>query len=301
MTYLCVPGPVMIKGLHLELTDMCTLKCPGCTRTHMIENYPRSWSNHNINIDDLLNFLDIDLTGLPINICGNHGDPIYHPGFHGIVDALKQRGAYLNITTNGSYKSRQWWQTLCESLDQNDSIVFSIDGTPDNFTEYRINADWASIHQGIEVAVASKAKTIWKYIVFRYNQDSIELAETLSRDLGIDEFRISNSDRFTDDWERYKPDDQYVSMRFYKQKQSVVSVDPKCQDDQHHYISADGYYISCCYLASKRLLYKTEFGKDRSRFDIRTTTITELLSRDHVSQFYENINQNLHCQQQCPG
>lgn len=291
----------MIKGLHLEVTDMCTLKCPGCTRTHVIKNYPKSWSNHNINVDDLMRFLDIDLNDIMINLCGNHGDPIYHPNLHDIVKQLKSRGACLNITTNGSYRSHAWWQELSSLLDGNDAVVFSIDGTPDNFTEYRINADWSSIKQGIDVIRNSSAKLIWKYIVFKYNEQDIDTAKQLSTQLGFDEFRISHSDRFTNDWEKYKPTDQYVNLRFYQQKNINGSVNPKCSDDSHHYISADGYYISCCYLASKRILFKTAWGQDRHRFDISKYTLSTLLKKDYVKDFYENINEHQHCQQQCPG
>lgn len=291
----------MINGLHLEVTDMCTLKCPGCTRTHIIKNYPNSWHNHNLQADDLLSFLDIDLNNMPINLCGNHGDPIYHPDLHSIVKKLKDRGAHLNITTNGSYRSQQWWQDLCDLLDNNDTIVFSIDGIPDNFTEYRINADWPSIETAIKTVASSTVNTVWKYIVFKYNQSNINEAQELSNQLGIKEFRISNSDRFTENWETYKPDSQYVNVRFYKQQSPTGTIAPKCIDQKHHYISADGYYISCCYLASKRILYKTEFGIDRNRFDIRRTTISKLLNSNHVVDFYSDLKNNIHCQTQCPG
>ena len=153
-----------ISGLHIEPTNICTLKCPGCARTQFIDKWPQHWHNHNIDINQLLKFLDIDLTGIRINLCGNYGDPIYHPDLIEFADKLKQQGAILSITTNGSYKKTDWWKNFVKVLTVNDTIVFSVDGTPENFTQYRVNADWNSIHEAMIVCASSSCKTKWKYI-----------------------------------------------------------------------------------------------------------------------------------------
>jgi hypothetical protein len=44
----------------------------------------------------------------------------------------------------------------------------AFDGSPENFTEYRVNADWDSILVGIEECVAGPATVIWKYIPFSF-------------------------------------------------------------------------------------------------------------------------------------
>ena len=134
----------MINGFHIELTNICTLKCSGCARTQFINIFPQHWKNHNINVNSLMNFLDCDLTNIDIILCGNYGDPIYHPDFHNIISQFKSRGAILKIVTNGSYKNKQWWEQTVEILTAQDTITFSVDGLPENFTTYRVNADWKS-------------------------------------------------------------------------------------------------------------------------------------------------------------
>jgi len=117
-----------------------------------------------------MRFLDCDLTGKKINLCGNYGDPIYHPEFYDLVGQLKQRGCSIKIDTNGSYRSAEWWQQLVTLFDSTDTVVFSVDGTPENFTNYRINADWPSIERAMRICAQSSAQTVWKYIVFSYNK-----------------------------------------------------------------------------------------------------------------------------------
>lgn len=127
----------MIAGFHIEPTNICTLKCSGCARTRFIDQWPQHWHNHSLDVNHLLQFLDIDLSDKTINLCGNYGDPIYHPDFINFVKQLKETGVTLSITTNGSYKTKDWWQQLTELLTCKDNITFSVDGIPENFTQYR--------------------------------------------------------------------------------------------------------------------------------------------------------------------
>ena len=185
-----------IEGFHLEPTNICTLKCSGCARTRFIDRWPEHWKNHSLDIDSVLSFLDLVLSGKHIHLCGNYGDPIYHSDLINFVSKLKQAGTRIVITTNGSYKSLEWWQELTLHLDSQDTVRFSIDGVPNNFTQNRKNADWTSTLTAIETCVASSCQTVWKYIPFSYNQHSVEQAKRMCWDLGMDTFLLDPSDRF---------------------------------------------------------------------------------------------------------
>jgi MoaA/NifB/PqqE/SkfB family radical SAM enzyme len=295
----------MISGLHIELTNICTLKCPGCARTRFINQWPQHWKNHSLNIEQTMQFLDVDLDHRVINLCGVYGDPIYHPEFIEFVKRFKQRGAVLKITTNGSYKNQSWWQQLVECLTDQDIMIFSVDGVPENFTQYRVNADWASIQVGIETAVKSQAKTQWTYIPFAYNQTQIDSAQKLSQDLGMDVFFVSPSDRFDQDTDHLKPDQDLLGSRYPAQTQwkngGTTQVNPKCQDDRHHYISATGHYSPCCFAADHRFYYKTPFGKNKKEYNISTTTLSQILKQPAVVEFYRTLDHHSVCQFNCPG
>jgi MoaA/NifB/PqqE/SkfB family radical SAM enzyme len=295
-----------INGLHLELTNICTLKCPGCARTQFLQKWDKHWKNHYVDVGELDRFLDVDLSGKRISMCGNYGDPIYHPNFFELVDFFKQKQAIVSIVTNGSYKAQAWWEQLCHLLDSNDTITFSVDGSPDNFTKYRVNADWESIEVGMRTVGNTNINSIWKYIPFNYNAEFIEDAQSLSKELGIKDFRLSPSDRFDEHTNHLIPATTLIGCRKNDQdrfKQNKrIEVDPECTNGKTHYISADGYYSPCCYSADHRFRYKTVFGKEKHLFDIRNYTLSQILTASKTIEFYDSIvdAEPTVCQFNCP-
>jgi len=298
---------IMIKGIHIEPTNICVLKCSECQRTKFIKQWPQHWRNHSIDIDQLMAFLDLDLRGLRVLLCGNLGDPIYHPRFLDLVIQIKQRGARINITTNGSYHDQDWWQSLCGALDAQDLVEFSVDGVPENFRIYRENADWNSILLGMQTCVQNGIDTAWKYIPFEFNEHTIEQARTMSQQIGIATFHVSKSWRFNQQTARMPKQIDLISAKKFMQPAALskknLKVDPLCRSGQgnSHFISAAGFYSPCCMLSDHNWYYKTMFGKQRSDYDIRTTTLSQILQAPKVVQFYQNITSDpiVACQYQC--
>jgi MoaA/NifB/PqqE/SkfB family radical SAM enzyme len=295
-----------IVGLHIELTNMCTLKCAGCARTRFIQQWPSYWNNQNIDSDALFKFLNIDLTDKKIIFCGTYGDPIYHPGFIEIVREFKNRGSNVFIVTNGSYQKSEWWHKLCDLLTEQDQVCFSIDGVPDNFTQYRVNADWKSIQTGIQICAKSRCQTIWKYIVFSYNQHTIEQARDLSIALGIDKFRVEFSDRFDNITNHLKPQEHLIGKRYqsqikFKNLVKIVDLNSRCANNREHYISADGFYMPCCYIGDYRFYYKTQFGKDKKNYNIHDQTLSQILNKSETIEFYNTLPEQTVCQYNCPS
>jgi organic radical activating enzyme len=297
--------PNDVVGFHLEPTNICTLKCPGCARTRFIDQWPQHWKNHSINLDQLHEFLDIDLNNKTVMLCGNYGDPIYHPEFHELVKGLKQRKTHLTIITNGSHRSADWWETTVSMLDANDSVTFSVDGLPENFTKYRINADWDTIHQAMQISVAAECKTVWKYIPFAFNDNDISAAQQLGEKIGIDLFQFDPSDRFDEATAQYQPHNSYLGSRYQSQQSwkqnNTQTISPRCANNQHHYISADGFYSPCCYVSDHRFYYKTEFGKHKKSYNIAEHTLTQILTQPTVMEFYSELTTKPVCQYNCPA
>jgi organic radical activating enzyme len=296
-----------IDGFHIEPTNICTLKCAGCARTRFINQWPQHWKNHSLDISHLLNFLDIDLTKLTITLCGNYGDPIYHPTFVDFVAQLKNRGSIIHITTNGSYRTKQWWNELTSVLTDVDCVTFSVDGMPSNFTQYRVNADWESIHQGMSIVANSQCRTTWKYIPFSFNVTDIESAKQLSQEIGIDNFFVNPSDRFDEQTEFLKPDKNLLSNRYEAQvawksnNTTDLKINPRCSNKKEHFITADGHYSPCCFSADYRFYYKTIFGKQKNMYDIQKYTFSQMLEQTSVIQFYQTLENHSVCQYSCPG
>ena len=309
-----------IKGFHLEPTNMCTLKCPRCSRTEFIETFkPKDWDNQNLNLNLLKNFLDIDLSGLQIQLNGNYGDPIYYPDLFDLIEFFKSNQSRIILHTNGSYRPMSWWKKLADMLDKNDVVTFSIDGTPENFTNYRVNADWTSIQQGIDALVKSQAHIVWKYIVFSFNENHVDEARQLSQQLGMDEFVVNNSDRWREnDWLQptkhatinetsikksgsFDGNRNESLIQWKKFNKRDIDIAPVCkQTNGMHFISAWGYYMPCCWIGDYRFYYKSEFYKNKDLYDISKTTASKLLQ--NLQNYYDTLEQIKpeYCTFNCP-
>lgn len=278
--------------LHIELTNLCTLKCPGCHRTQRIDA-GEEWHNHSLALADLEHFIDIDMTDKQINFCGNYGDAIYHPDFLDIMRWFKSKGAVLEVTTNGNHRKCEFWEEFASIVDERDHIIFSVDGLPDDYTQYRINGEWGGLEVSIRTMARSRARTTWKYIVFNYNEKEIGIASNLSWYFGVDEFVTHNSNRYTDAFNlRYLPSSQYVSPEVEVRKDVLEGksrkFSPKCKGRNpsfNPFIDAEGYFVPCCLLADRRFYYDTMFYKERERFNIKTTTLSAVLA--DLKLFYQ--------------
>jgi MoaA/NifB/PqqE/SkfB family radical SAM enzyme len=134
-------------------------------------------------------------------MCGNHGDPIYHDDFHGLLSSIRQHHTNISIRiiTNGAFRSRSWWETTAGLLNHADDVVtFSIDGIPSNNHLYRVNSKWPSIETGIRTLAELNPSLmlIWKWIIFKHNQDDIRSAVDMAEKLGIKKFIIVESVRY---------------------------------------------------------------------------------------------------------
>ncbi len=292
-----------IKGFHIEPTNICTLKCPRCSRTKFIKQFPKQWKNHELDLDHLINFIDIPITNMMFRLCGDYGDPIYYSKLFEMVKWIKSNGAYISLHTNGSYRTADWWHELCFHLDTKDKIIFAIDGIPDNFTNYRINADWKSIENGIKIC-SSKIYTIWQYIPFSYNVEFIDEARQLSKNLGMHEFVVKPSSRWEAVDDILKPTADHTASDgrevVFKKNIKEQFVDPRCKKtNNEHFITANGYYAPCCHVPNHNFYYKSEFYKEKEKYEISKTTFTKVL--ENTKYFYDNLETNkpIYCIYNC--
>lgn len=293
-----------IKGFHIEPTNICTLKCPRCSRTKFIEQFPNKWKNQQLDLDHLINFVDIPITDMMFRLCGDYGDPIYYDKLFDLVKWVKSNHGQISLHTNGSYKTSDWWKELCNYLDKKDVVVFAIDGIPDNFTNYRINADWESIRNGIEIC-SQHVYTIWQYIPFSYNIEYIEQAKQLSKTLGVKEFLLQPSSRWESENDPYRPVTDFTIRNDkeikFKKDIKAHDISPRCKlTNTDHFITASGHYAPCCHIPNHNFYYKTEFYKNKNTYDISKTTLTQVL--EQTRNFYNSLEDTkpIYCIYNCP-
>ena len=183
--------------VQVELSSKCTLKCPRCPRTELKLDY----LNQEITLKEFVKiFTPSVLNQIKyLLFCGHTGDPIYAKDFLEIVDYIKTNSTTrLEIVTNGSYKDAEWWTLLGCMLDEDDGVVFSIDGWDNKSNNrYRVNSDWDSIQTGIRaLGEASPCYINWSTIYFAFNQDKISNIAQLAEQAGCDTFQLVRSAKF---------------------------------------------------------------------------------------------------------
>jgi len=294
-----------IKGLHIELTNRCYLKCPLCSRTQFLKQFKqKNWANIDLDFDKLKNFIDTDITSFRVHLVGNYGDPIYHPDIFEFIKFLKSKKAIVNIGTNGSYKDKAWWEELVSIMSSEDTIGFAIDGTNTSFNEYRINGDWESIEQGLTIVGNSKIIAVWRFLPFSFNESEIDQAQLLSKKYNIKNFKIVKSNRF-DANDKLQPKNINLSspqllqrIEFRKNKQ--VEITPKCLDNEQHFISSAGFYTPCCFMAEHNFYYKSHYYKNNFDYDITKNKLSTILNKE--KNFFDKLldDKPKVCQYNCP-
>jgi len=283
-------------SFHIELTSKCTLECPLCDRTWFYETFKKR-NLHEINVDNIIRFVGVNAN---VSMCGNNGDPIYHSEFLELCQKFKDNNCNLHIHTNGSAKTKAWWEKLKNILTKDDCITFALDGLEDTNHLYRKNAKWDSIMTAVKTLKDNDFKMIWQFIPFKHNQHQIHDAKNLSEDLGFDEFKLLPSDRWLGNKE-LMPDKEYIDN--YHEHQKAVLIDknygsgmePNCLKNElpsnSLYIDSEGDFYPCCWMGTYRYKYKSIFSPKEKQFNIKNNTLNQILENNSIKEFFASTKQ----------
>ncbi len=124
--------PSDVRLLHVESSSRCNAWCPACPRNKSGFGLADGLVETDLSVDRFETVID-QLPGLEIvQLCGNHGDPVAGNNILPIVDMCIEREFKVQIHTNGSLRSVEWWSLLGAKLkDQTHDIWFGIDGIGD--------------------------------------------------------------------------------------------------------------------------------------------------------------------------
>lgn len=253
--------------LHIETTTRCTLACPACPRTtwHNITKQPVAKEDLDINV--LETFLDC-AGGRQIThflLCGDYGDPIYYPDIFNLIERFRERVSF-SIITNGSRQTESFWNKLANLMTNNDRIVFAIDGLEDSNHLYRINSDWTSIMQGLNIMSKSSAQIHWKTIVFKFNYDRLAEIKNFANSKGATwsaekTHRYGNTD--------LEPPRDFVEINHSFQDRFVssnqIEIVPRCEKEAK-VVTASGYLYPCDWIRNPKTLFKSQLWKQKDRW-----------------------------------
>lgn len=297
-------------SFHIEPTSKCTLECPLCDRTWFYEKF-KTRNLHEINVNNIVKFVGANAE---ITLCGNNGDPIYHSKFLELCQKLKDNNCSLWIHTNGSAKTKTWWEKLKSILQKGDHITFAIDGLEDTNHLYRKNAKWKSIMTAIETLKDRNFNLVWKFIIFKHNQHQILQAKRLSKELTFDKFELEQSNRWRGKKE-LMPAPEYVDYHYKYQEKVLINsqysstMKPICLKNDlpsnSLYIDAEGDFYPCCWIATYRYKFKSIFSPKKTKMNIATHSLNEILENKQVIDFFNTTKdfKSAHecCKIQCGG
>lgn len=186
-----------------ELSEKCNAACPLCVRTdpHNQSRPIRKVSRkRELLINDFMHILpphvmkDIE----EISLCGNVGDPIAARDSLKIVQYISEfPHVEVVIETNGSLRSKKWWEDLGKamSVNSNSVVFFHIDGLRDTNHIYRQLTNFDRIMENAASYIATGATAVWEFIPFAHNEHQVEEANTIAAEMGFRQFVVRRSNR----------------------------------------------------------------------------------------------------------
>lgn len=241
-----------VEWIDIEVTSFCNIQCPGCLRQVKNKEVNNILNKDIITLNNLKKWINKET--FPnfklLNFCGSIDEPTTHPEILDIVDHFSKISD-INISSNGSTKTTNFWSTLGE---YKISVFFGIDGIDQNSLEkYRIGSNYKKIKENWRSFIASGGNATWQFIAFEHNEHLIEQARHIATEEGFKHFRVIYSHR--------KGNNEVEKKR--KVEQEIVC---KYANQKRVFITHSGILLPCCFLNSEYL--QTYAGnKTKTRFD----------------------------------
>ena len=327
---------IALDHWHIEVSSICTLKCPRCTRAEV----PETLLNRSL---DLKFFQEqIGQTRIKqikkISFCGDDGDPIYAKQFLEIVQWIKHINPtlQLSIITNGSYKKNNWWETLATSTNEHDEIHWSLDGwNQESNSKYRVNCDWNSIINGIRTFKKhnNSTYTVIATIAFRFNELCLDNITKLAHAYNFDCWQLTKSTKFGSKYpdaysnndllepkdstlvakgHRFERVQTYISDKkrpgadlkqlFWDRAKTLQSSDEYpalCYiGNKGVFLKSTGEFYPCCWTAL-RYPHNAKWNKlAETKFNLYNNTLDRILEDDWWQTDFKKFD-NLECQTKC--
>ena len=181
------------KGLSVENTVRCNLRCLSCCRDKILET---RHGQHSLDLADV-ETVSQTLARIGADYCGyyNLGEPFLAPTIRDELRIVRQHNPTIKIliSTNGVHVDTD---AKREAALLADDVLFSLDGvTTPMVQKYQRGGDFDRAYENLRRLVEyrdtrglSRPRIFWKYVVFRWNdrRADIERAVALARDAGVD-------------------------------------------------------------------------------------------------------------------
>lgn len=127
-----------------------------------------------------------------VRFCGNISDPVFNPNFITFLEMCYEKNIKCKIHHAATGKSLQWYEKAFKA-NPNAIWIFGIDGLPKDSSIYRKNQDGEKLFDIMLLCNDMGLHTAWLYIIFRYNENTMDEARQLARKHNIELHFVKSS------------------------------------------------------------------------------------------------------------
>lgn len=260
-----------IEWLHVEPTTRCNAWCSSCMRNN------NGYGLTNFILEDLSpKRLHDVVESLPklktVQFSGNLGDPCASKIIDKQLEVIRDRDLMLQLHTNGSLRTKEWWKKLAVMFGESLTVWFAIDGLQDTHHIYRQGTDWNKIIENAKSFIDQGGNAVWQFVPFAHNEHQIKECLKLSQKLGFKRFELVKNARYTKTalhyrtgetldirpWSQHETQWQRKGQILNKNTGKIKSHTVKRNDCMHLalksiFLNASGVLTPCCYLANTQL------------------------------------------------
>jgi radical SAM protein with 4Fe4S-binding SPASM domain len=243
----CIAG--MPVSISFELTNHCNLGCPECISGSGMMKRAKGYMDlalFNKVVKELKPYLYY------INLYFQ-GEPMLHKQFFSFAEQTGK--IFTVVSTNGHYLTSENAEMLVRSGIS--KLIVSLDGMDQStYSRYRKGGDLSRVIQGISNIAATRKKTGSKmkleiqFLVNKFNEHQIIMADNFAREVGAD-LKLKSMQIITDsDGERWMPTES--KFRRYKKIDGKLSLKSKIPDRCmrlwfNPVVTWDGKVVPCCF------------------------------------------------------
>ena len=173
-----------IRSVHIELTTKCNARCPMCMRNYRGVDYNSGYPDAELTVENIQHILTPDIlkTIDRVSFNGNLGDFSVAKDGAEIVQYLVAHDITVSINTNGSLRTKSWWQKL---VSPRVTIGFALDGLADTHARYRQDTDWHRIIENAQAYIDAGGRAVWRFVPFDHNRHQEAECRKLAEEMGF--------------------------------------------------------------------------------------------------------------------
>lgn len=260
-----------IKWLHVEPSTRCNAWCSSCSRNN--NGYGLSdFVLEDLKVDRLKQVIELLPALETVQFCGNLGDPCASKIIDEQLAVIKEKKLSLQLQTNGSLRTPDWWSNLSKNFKDSLEVWFAIDGLADTHSIYRQGTNWQKIIDNATAFIEAGGRAVWQFIPFAHNEHQIKDCMQLATRLNFTRFEFIKNARYRKENLHYQTGESLDIKSWsqhetqWKRKSGILNKTQKKIEKKQvlkkncmHltlpsiFLNANGVISPCCYFSSNPL------------------------------------------------